>query len=257
MTHRTALTLVVTAHTITHLEEALTSVANQTTNDFELVCCADTNSGESVVDLFRERAPQIPCARWEIVPIRGGSAGRVRNAGFASARTPWVSYLDGDDVLCNDALEQIQSALTMGESDIFSTGMARIDHTGHWKTEDASLAYRPPLWIYQRDPELEGHATFFNQLLAIRRRLWETYPFYEETNGEDIDFMLHHLLNGRFQKVPKILYGYRDTPGSFSTWVYPDGDLCTRRYHSGYYSRLFEQQYRPELASNFAEYGDE
>lgn len=253
MTHTPSLTLVVTAHRTRHLREALVSVARQTTEDFDLVCCADTTSGQPVAELFGKLAPTIQCRSIRIVEVYGGTAGRVRNAGFAASRTGWVSYLDGDDVLDANAVAQVLAATDAGHADILSTGMARIDQLGRRSVLAASLTYLPPRWMYHTDPEVVGHATFFNQFLAIRTELWEEYGFYEETNGEDIDFMLHHLLNGRFRKIPEPLYGYRDTPDSFSKQEFPGGDLCARRYRSGYYRTLFTERYRNELAGNFAD----
>lgn len=256
MTPPPSLTLVITAHRPQHLREAIASVAAQTSTHFDVVCCADATSGYPVADMLRELAPSIPCRRVEVLDVQGGTAGRVRNAGFAAAATQWVAYLDGDDMLYPDALATVQAAIDSGQADILSTGMARIDGTGRHSVLPASLRYRPPQWIYRIDPDTVGHATFFNQLLAIRRALWHAGPFYEETNGEDIDFMLHQLLNGTFRKIPVALYGYRDTPDSFSKQHFTGGDLCARRYESGYYQRLFERRYRVEVAGNFAEEPD-
>jgi glycosyltransferase involved in cell wall biosynthesis len=85
------LTLVVTAHHTRYLTEALTSVAAQTTEDFDLVCCADSSAGPEVPRIFEEYAPFIRCRGRHVLSVKGGTAGRVRNAGFAAARTGWVA----------------------------------------------------------------------------------------------------------------------------------------------------------------------
>ena len=247
------LTLVVTAHHTRYLAEAMTSVAAQTCTAFDLVCCADTTGAPGVVEICRALLPYIRCRQARLVEVAGGSAGRVRNAGFAAARTHWVAYLDGDDLLHPNSLTRLLQAITRRDADIISTGMNRIRADGEPEPWPESLTYRPPRWIYHTDPDTVGHPTFFNQLLAIRRELWAAHPFDETTNGEDIDFMLHQLLAGRFRKLPEALYGYRDTPDSFSKKEFPHGDICTSRYREGYYARLFAQRYRPELAGNFTD----
>lgn len=248
-----ALTLVVTAHHPRYLTEALTSVAAQSTASFDLVCCADSAAPADVLRLFEEYLPYIRCHDRRVLSVKGGTAGRVRNAGFAAARTGWISYLDGDDVLRPDAVEILLSAITDMNADILSTGMTRITQNGKPERWPASECYRPPRWIYWIDPDTVGHPTFFNQFLAIRRELWAARPFHEGTNGEDIDFMLHQLLSGKFRKLAAPAYGYRDTPGSFSKRDYEGGDICTVRYQAGYYRRLFERYYIPALAGNFSD----
>ncbi|WP_165984061.1 glycosyltransferase [Streptomyces sp. YIM 98790] len=247
------LTVVVTAHHTRYLTEAMTSVAAQTSTGFDLVCCTDTTGSPGVTALYDGLLPHVRCREARVLEVEGGTAGRVRNAGFAAARTPWIAYLDGDDLLHPDALARLVHTVRHAEADIVSTGMTRITADGRPEPWPQSLTYRPPRWIYRTDPDSVGHPTFFNQLLAIRRELWEAHPFDETTNGEDIDFMLHQLLAGRFHKLPEALYGYRDTAGSFSKQEFPQGDLCTNRYREGYYADLFDLRYRPELAANFSD----
>lgn len=252
-----ALTLVVTAHRTAYLMEAITSVAAQTCADFDLVCCADVTGSPEVIEVFTHLVPYVRCRNAHVMTVDGGTAGRVRNAGFATARTPWIAYLDGDDLLHPAAIARLCQAINDNRgdhgADIISTGMIRITTTGEPEPLPDSLYYRPPAWIYRTDPDSVDHPTFVNQLLAIRRELWAAYPFDETTNGEDIDFMLHQLLAGRFRKIPEALYGYRDTAGSFSKQAFLGGDLCTNRYRDGYYARLYALRYRPEVAANFAD----
>lgn len=246
-------TLVVTSNRTRFLIESLTSVAAQSSEDFDLVCCADITGDPEVAEVFRAYLPFMRCHTTRLIEVTGGTAGRTRNAGFAAAYSPWITYLDGDDLLRPDAIARLTQAIKAGDADIISTGMTRITPDGRLEACPQSMTYRPPRWIYCTDPDSVGYPTFFNQLLAIRRELWAAYPFDETTNGEDIDFILHQLLAGRFRKLPEPLYGYRDTPGSFSKRDFPGGDICTARYQVGYYAELFARCYRPELADNFTD----
>ncbi len=244
-------TLVVTAHHLRYLTESLISVAAQTTSHFDLVCCADATGDPQVPSLLEAYLPFAASRSARLLRVDGGTAGRVRNAGFAAAHTEWVAYLDGDDILRPDAMAIVLAAINDADADIISTGMTRILADGAPERWAASESYRPPTWIYDTDPDSVGHPTFFNQFLAIRRSLWAQHPFDETTNGEDIDFMLHQLLAGRFRKLPDPVYGYRDTVGSFSTRKFDGGDICTARYRSGYYRELFERRYTDAVAGNF------
>jgi glycosyltransferase involved in cell wall biosynthesis len=251
---RSDLTLIVTAHRPPFLAEALYSVATQTTQNFDLICCADVRHGDEVLRCFVEHWPSLSSRTKRLLPISGnGTAGYVRNRGFAAATTEWVAYLDGDDFLRADAIEVLLKAIDDDprEVRVFSTGMVRIHDDGREEPCPNSLTYLPPLWIYEIDPDTVEHVTYFNQLQAIRRCHWEEYPYDETTNGEDIDFMLHQLLLGRFMKIPEYLYYFRDTPGSFSKSAFVGGDICTQRYRQGYYATLLQRYLKPALLSNF------
>src|SRR2546423_14001243 len=231
-----AMTLCVTAHRTPYLTECLLSVLAQSTRDFNLVLCADSSGDRTVRTVYEQFAPFLTVNCLEIVEVRGGTAGIVRNAAFDRARTPWVTYLDGDDILLPSAMSDLLAEIESDEVDIASTGIFRIHEDGRIEDIPRSLRYKPPIWIYHVDPRTFRHWAFFNQFLAIRRDLWDRYRFTEEaTNREDVDFMLHQLLMGRYAKIPEAVYGYRRTHGGFSERIYSGGDICSRRYEQGYY----------------------
>ncbi|EDN71337.1 Glycosyl transferase, family 2 [Beggiatoa sp. PS] len=253
MSH-TDLTLIVTAYRDNYLAEALLSVAAQTYHRFDLICCADVNYSDDALQCFENFFTHIPCFSKKLLTVQGnGTAGYVRNVGFRAAKTTWVAYLDGDDFLHPTAIERVHETIERDQGKIpyYSTAIVRVTIEGKQKPIPASLDYYPPRWIYSIDPDIVGHRTYFNQFNVIRKSEWEAYPFDETTNGEDIDYTLHHLLRGQFMKIPEYLYFFRDTPESFSKFSFPSGDICTQRYRDGYYKRLFERMYTNIVADNF------
>jgi CDP-glycerol glycerophosphotransferase len=247
------LSLCVTAHRTSYLTECLLSIVAQSSRDYELILCADSRGDRDVIQIFERFAPLIPVTEITIVTVEGGTAGITRNAAFRASTAPWIAYVDGDDIIMPNAIQQVVDALRKENADIFSTGMFKIRDDGTPVEVPHSLTYKPPIWLYEVDPRSLHHWAYFNQLMAIRRELWQAYPFSEEqTNREDVDFMLHQLLAGTFVKLPVALYGYRLTKSGFSKKTFDNGDLCARRYASRYYSRLFAEQYSPRLAHNFA-----
>ena len=249
------ITLVITAHHARYLTEALLSVASQTSKLFNLVCCADISYGLEAYKCFEEHFPYIQCQKKLLLSVQGnGTAGFIRNIGFDNAETEWIGYLDGDDLLHIDAVNYVRSILQDSRSynvDIFSSGMVRIHTDGQLEPIPDSLNYLPPLTIYENDPEVINEPTYFNQFQMMRKSAWEAYKYDETTNGEDIDFMLHHLLMRRFKKIPKYLYYYRYTPNSFSSISFAKGDICTRRYANGYYKKLFQEKFSSSFIENF------
>jgi glycosyltransferase involved in cell wall biosynthesis len=248
------LSLVITANHTRYLTEALTSVVSQTTDKFNIVCVADTHINDDCYKLFMDFAPYLKCNDLKIIKTKSnGTAGFVRNIGFNATESEWVTYLDGDDFLHVDAIRRVLEILDSPESkdfSVYSSGIVRVNSDGSSTCWEDSLTYLPPINIYEVDPDEIGEPTYFNQLQVIRRNSWLKYRYDETTNGEDIDFMLHQLLLGRFKKIPEYLYYFRETPDSFSSKKYEE-DICTQRYKSGYYKDLFKTHYHTGLRGNF------
>ncbi len=252
-----SLTIVVTAHHARFLTESMMSIASQSTKDFELVCIADVSESNEVLHCFRDCLPYVNCRSYKLISVHGnGTAGFVRNLGFSEASTEWVGYLDGDDLLHMNAVKVMANEINdlrklEVEHRILCSGMIRIHGNGRLEPVIESLDYLPPINVYEVDPDLVGEPLFINQFQVIRKEHWHEYKFDETTNGEDIDYMLHHMLMGSFKKIPKFLYYYRYTTNSFSDQIYEGGDIVTQRYLKGYYIELFNQNYDAKYRSNF------
>lgn len=235
--------LVLTANRRNFLREALISVCAQDDQDFEFMVCLDTSIDTGLSSYVNPLIKCMRCSSVRVISVEGnGTAGFIRNIGFRESSGEWISYIDGDDMLAPSAISSMKKYIYANDSiDIFTSGMLRISIDGITNQIPESLTYYPPLNIYTRDPEKYGEPTFFNQFQFIRKDCWEYYKYDETTNGEDIDFMLHQLLQFRFLKVPHYLYYYRDVLDSFSKKNYPQKDITTLRYLDGYYYRIFQE----------------
>lgn len=248
-------TLVVSAHKARHLSDALESVVCQTTRDFDVVLVADELGESEVMDEMRRFGASWRQSGCQVLSVVGGSAGAVRNAGVQASTTPWVTYLDGDDVLHPDAMSVASRVALADLADVVTTGMWHIDDEGVERSVPESLSYRPSGDLLRVDPDLSGDRAFLHQLLFFKKSAWMRYPYYEGEPGEDLDFMLHHLAMSRVRKLPKALYGHRRVPDGFSqraarTAAGECDCRCSRRYRTGHYEALLAS-IAPAAASNF------
>ena len=237
------MTLVVTAHRTPHLAEALESVRAQTTKDFDLVLVADISSGERVTPIFEKFAASYRSTEAVLIELHAGSSGVTRNAGFNATKTEWVAYLDGDDVLSPIALETMIRIAERNVADVLSSGLWYILESGNSLEIPSSLTYLPEEHLYRVDPESWGHSPFLFQFSAIKKVVWERYPYYAGgPGGDDLDFVLHHLLDSRFRKVARALYGLRRTPDGASQRSRSRNLVCTcpcsLRYQRDYYTQF-------------------
>jgi glycosyltransferase involved in cell wall biosynthesis len=88
------------------LEQALTSLANQTRADFEVIV---VNDGETPVGELLCRLESHLHLREVAGPRRGMAA--ANNAGLAAAMGRWIAYLDDDDIWYPRHLERLMAAI--------------------------------------------------------------------------------------------------------------------------------------------------
>ena len=252
------LTLVVTAHRTNHLEEALGSIVEQGTDTFSLVLVADSTGDPAVSQRFADFARRWTRSSASALCVSGGSGGAVRNFGIEESSTSWVTYLDGDDVLAPNAMEVAVSAMASGEADIYLSGVWHIDIGGQSIAVPTSVSDRPTTSLYLQDPDLAGRCPHLFQLVVMRRDVWLEYPYYVGGPGEDLDFILHHLVRHRVRRIPQMLYGHRRTLDGFSERGRRKGEPqaicpcpCSQRYRAGYYRDLLGWL-EPVAASNFS-----
>lgn len=85
-----------------YLRECLESVVNQTFQNTEIICVNDgsTDSSRSILQGFREKDPRI-----RIIDQEKQGLGAARNVGAKAATGKYLYFMDGDDVLEENALE--------------------------------------------------------------------------------------------------------------------------------------------------------
>ncbi|MEU6093231.1 bifunctional glycosyltransferase family 2 protein/CDP-glycerol:glycerophosphate glycerophosphotransferase [Streptomyces sp. NPDC047079] len=112
-----------------YLEECLTSVLDQSYPDLEVIAVDDCSPDAcgAVIDEFAARDARV---RPLHLPKNVG-LGRARNAGLAQARGDYVLFLDGDDSLTPDALQDIADRLEQTSApDVLVFDYARTYWTG-------------------------------------------------------------------------------------------------------------------------------
>lgn len=203
------------------IERLLDSVAAQTLPTWQHVVIDDGSSDDSaaIVARYATRDPRI---RLERQPPRGVAA--ARNAGFrlACPTTPYVHFLDADDVLEPTMLETMTRYLDRHPE----VGLAYCDAT--WIDEQdrsipapSRVPYVPTRWWARPLGAAESDTPFVSvycwapvmeSCSVIRRAVYEATPGWDESlgqGGEGVDLFLHVSLRSRVHRVAQPLYRYR------------------------------------------------
>ncbi len=189
------------------LAEAAISLLKQSYRDWEWCIVDDASTDVEFHQLFTllEGLPNVRIKK--LVSPHGISL--ATNEGLWLATGKWVGFLDHDDLLTPDALEEVAGALFADLDAVYSDSD---------KMTEAGLSYEPfhkPDW----SPEFFRGVMYVGHLLCVRLDLAKYIGgFRKEFDGvQDFEFMLRFSEHtSRIGHVSKVLYHWRTVPGSIA-----------------------------------------
>lgn len=209
-----------------YLRECLDSVIRQTLSDIEIICINDGSTDHSEEILFEYARDE------RVTVIRQSNSGlsATRNVGINYAKGKYLYFLDSDDCLTENALEEMYKCAEKSELDVvYCDGCSFSDDSG---CEEEVEKYRE---YYTRKYQYEGvftGAALFKEFLEkeeyrvqvslqmIRREylLEQQLAFYEGIIHEDNLFNYCCMLNAkRVSYIGKPLFLRRVRSGSIVT----------------------------------------
>lgn len=171
------------------IEQAVTSVLNQTYTNFELLIIDDCSKDNtlSIAENFGQKDSRVKIIKSD----KNCGVSYTRKHGLEEAKGEWIAVLDSDDAWASDKLEkQIWLQKETG-GDLFYTGSAFMDNDG-----------KPIDW-YLHAPQKIGYRQLLKQNLIsnssslVRRELYEKYYVSDDKMHEDFAVWLGILKNGK------------------------------------------------------------
>lgn len=190
------------------LDLCVGSVLAQSFGQLE-VCLCDDGSGDPELERhLADLAAVDPRCRVGALAANGGIAAAT-NAAVALGRAEWVAFVDQDDELHSEALEEVARAVAAHpEADVVYTDEDKIDRDG-WRRSP----HFKPAW----SPDYLLSCPYLGHLLVVRRRLLEEVGGLRSAfdGSQDYDLMLRVTERARdIVRVPRVLYHWRAIPGS-------------------------------------------
>jgi len=213
--HRLLLSVVMPVYNVParYLRECIGSVLAQSYPLWELCICDDCSTEEgtiNVLDEYRGVSPMIKMVRNE----RNAGISNATNKAIQIATGNFVVFLDNDDILEPDALDQVARAVSADPTvDVIYSDEIKIDGDG--KQIDH---YYKPDW----SPEHLESVMYVLHLLVVRKKLLLEVGSMraEYTGAQDYDLMLRcSRATSRIHHIPKALYRWRAIPGSAAAVV--------------------------------------
>ena len=196
-----------------YLEECLESIKRQTYTDIEVILVNDgsTDGSKEICERYCEKD-----SRFKLVSQENKGQSVARNRGMAESKGEFISFVDSDDVLKEDMLEQLMKQMTSEDIDIVEC----------WYTnEKQELELSTPKnvkTIFQGDSKealvslCKDNIVRLNAVAKLfRRQVIVNFPFLEGLFYEDVYGgigILKHIR--KMVKINYIGYYYRVRQGS-------------------------------------------
>lgn len=107
-----------------YLEQCLDSLVNQTLKEIEIIIVNDgsPDNSQAIIDSYVKKYPKLVRS---FIKENGGQ-GSARNFGLSKAKGNYISFVDSDDWLDLNALEEMYNVAIANDSDVVICDM--IDH---------------------------------------------------------------------------------------------------------------------------------
>ena len=195
------------------LDEALTSLAEQSYGDFEVICL-DDGSQDSTPAILKKWGQKDP----RFIPVRKKHQGIVKaaNSGLSLSRAPIILRMDADD-RCHPDRVILQREFLLENPDVDVVGSLVEGFPKDQVGEGFQLYYQ---WlnslIQHKDicREIFIESPLANPSTAFRKSWIEEMGGYQDRGWpEDYDLWLRAYLGGtKFAKIPRVLLEWREHP---------------------------------------------
>lgn len=235
------------------IDETLECLERQTDKCFEAVFVNDgsTDNTQSKLEQFKEKS-SISAV---ILKKANGGVSSARNAGMAIAQGEYLAFLDADDLLADNFVEVMLSAIETANADVAYCKLSR----------NLSILFNQDIiteQIISEDAESAMNRLLFQMgkygfyCYIYRRNLLQKYGIvFDETckYGEDREFIWKYIVHcEKFVSVDAILYGYRENPSSATkkkaSWRRTDSLQAVKRVEK------YMQEYNTDFLPIYADY---
>lgn len=195
-----------------YLDECVASVVSQTHKKLEIILVDDGSPDNcpAMCDAWAQKDSRI-----RVIHKANGGLSDARNAGLEIASGDYIAFVDSDDYIRKDMLENLLEALLCTDSDIAACGIENFGAArGSWGCQD--FVGTPQQIFAKLYNETAYPVAAWNKL--YRRSCWKTLRFPVGKICEDT-FTTYQLIHNarRIVMIPKALYCYRIRPESIMT----------------------------------------
>jgi len=217
-----AVSVIVPAYNVAeHLSETLTSIANQTLKNIEVLVVDDgsTDATPSIITQFVTADNRFRSVAGPAI----GAAGAARNKGLELAQGDFVIFLDGDDLFEPTMIANMYQRATSDQADVVLTGFRELNADGDLSAPQ-KWAFRTNLMPKRRPfhPRAVKNVLFDLTSPAPWTKLWRT-AFLRE----------HQLKFPNLKRAEDLVFVYSALALAQAITTYEACPVSYRRYRPG------------------------
>lgn len=190
-----------------YIEDCLKSCLQQNIDEYEIICVDDgsTDGSAKILDDFANRYQ----TKIKVLHKENGGVSSARNLGLKSACGEWIWFVDGDDCIKPNCLENLLNEISVNDCDILSIQNTMFDETMHF---EHIMNINAPDKM-QENIECIAFKVFKSQIIKKHGLCFDETLSHGEDNIFIYEFMKrikkHHIYK-------KVIYFYRKRMNSAS-----------------------------------------
>jgi glycosyltransferase involved in cell wall biosynthesis len=159
-----------------YLEEAVGSISNQTWNGEKEIIIVDDHSEDNSFAKAQSLGDRV-------ISVEHGGAAKARNVGLQMACGDYVLFLDADDVLSQDALDNLFTAMEEDSNSDVVYGKAK-----DFVSPELSSEQRMRLKVREN-----GYGGLMTGCALIKKSVFDRSGYFDEnlSSGETVDWMMN------------------------------------------------------------------
>ena len=172
----------------TTIQKTIESVLAQTFTDFELLLVNDASTDNSlaIIEQFRD-------SRIQLINQEHKGVSYTRNTGIKASKSPFVAFLDADDIWQQNHLENmIQLSKNHFECAVFSSGYSVI-YPNKIRNFNFKTAPKSPMDFFENSLDF---SLLHPSIIMIKKTVFDTVGYYDTSypGGEDTELWIRMML---------------------------------------------------------------
>jgi GT2 family glycosyltransferase/glycosyltransferase involved in cell wall biosynthesis len=211
------------------LDQNLRALSLQSDVDFELIIVDDGSKTESAVEFLETINSRYARMRPQIIRQENRYLGAARNAAIRHTDTPYIIFLDDDNIPFPNMIEVFKVAINASQADVVTCQVQFFSDP--FSEPDLNELFAGQRWGFPGGPVALGliQNCFGDAIAIYRRELFDAFGYFHEIYGvthEDWELHLRWALAGsKLLSLPQPLFWYRVAPDSMSRSTSRYGNL--------------------------------
>lgn len=219
-----ALTVIVACYNVApFIAACLRSIFNQPRVDRLHILVVDDGSTDDTAETVRSEIAAHPGASCELVTQPNQGISGARNTGLRLVRTPYVAFLDSDDLWARDFLDVVMPIIDDGRADIIAFNASMVDMSGRRLRALQTHSLVSGRGDFSRDElarDAAALAEWHTWARVYKTRLLDGVSFPARRYYEDAAVVSAlYVKASHIETLEEELYCYRCRPGSITSSV--------------------------------------